>query len=232
MTNLYKLAVAVIASMFIAGSAVAFQGVSIGLYGSDATFWTEGSETEGSGDSEKNTGKVTRAHEFPSAFVEYTHTWDRFGISFGVEHVPGDAILGQKVRDDGTVDANEDSQDDGEYFAKAKISDHDTFYIEPMFAINDNIGIYVKAGITSVTVTTLERIALGEDSSTYGDASVNGETIGIGIRGQHANGLGFKLEAIKTEYDNISLTSTTGNANTIKADPSMNAARIAIFYNF
>ena len=67
-----------------------------------------------------------------------------------------------------------DDADTGVYTAKAEVSDHTTFYVEPTFYANENIGIYVKGGVSQITVTSLESIEvltkasrkLGQDRAT------------------------------------------------------------------
>ena len=96
----------------------------------------------------------------------------------------------------------------------------------------DNFGLYLKGGVSRVIVNSLESIALGEDSSAYGDETVLGGMYGLGAKIVHDSGLLFKLEYTKTIYETVKMTSTSGNKNIISADPEIEAFRFAIGYKF
>ena len=98
--------------------------------------------------------------------------------------------------------------------------------------VKENVGIYVKGGVSEVTVTSLESIDVGTDSSAYGNETVYGILTGVGVKGTTESGIGFKLEHVKTDYEGVELNSSTGNKNRITADVDQTATRIAIFYNF
>ena len=61
---------------------------------------------------------------------------------------------------------------------------------------------------------------------------INGTSYGYGLRAVSTVGVMFKLEYLKTDYDSITLDSTTGNKNRITADVEQEAVRIAIGYQF
>jgi hypothetical protein len=227
MNKLSKLIVAIVASLFISASAMAFEGFSIGIVGGTTDFDTTGSEftTQTDMTTEKNDGSASKSVDVGSFFAEYTVAQ---GSTFGIEVVPDTAEIGAKSR----VDGNTLTTDDGTYEAKANISDHVTVYVEPTYMMNEQFGIYVKGGAARVTVESKESIAFGADSSTYGDVDVWGVMYGAGIKMVGASGLFGKIEATKTEYGTVTLHSTTGSKNTITADPEAEAARIAIGYNF
>ena len=124
------------------------------------------------------------------------------------------------------------STHDGTYVGKAEISNLNTAYVEPTIYFNESLGVYVKAGVTHGHVDTLESIAIGGNSSTYGNKGVWGSMFGFGIRGTHSSGLFAKLEHLKHDYDTMEFKSGTGNVNTIKADIEQTATRLAVGYQF
>ena len=230
MEKLLRLTMVVAVSAFMSVSAIAFEGVSVGITLSSADFDTAGKELEGGGtlsttDNESNSGTAASTVEFGSGFIEYTSAQ---GSTFGVSYIPGDATLGTKSR----TDANDINTDDGTYTAKAEISDHWTAYVEPTLMLNENFGVFVKGGASKVTVNSLESISFGTDDSAYGNVDVWGVTYGAGFKAVHENGLFMKLEAMKTEYGTVTLRSTTGNKNTITADPESESVSLHIGYNF
>ena len=96
----------------------------------------------------------------------------------------------------------------------------------------DNFGLYLKGGVSRVIVNSLETIALGEDSSAYGDETVLGGMYGLGAKIVHDSGFLVKFEYTQTIYETVKMTSTSGNKNIISADPEIEAFRFAIGYQF
>ena len=233
MEKLLRLTMVVAVSTFMSVSAIAFEGVSIGIMLTSADFDTTGKELEGGGtlsttDNESTSGTSQSTVEFGSGFIEYTSAQ---GSTFGVSYIPGAATLGTKSRTDAESPSDPDS-DDGTYTAKAEISDHWTAYVEPTLMLNESFGVFVKGGASKVTVNSLESISFGTDDSAYGNVDVWGVTYGLGAKAVHENGMFVKLEAMKTEYGTVTLRSTTGNKNTITADPESETISLAIGYNF
>ena len=208
---------------------------AIGIIGATGKVDTSGSETEGGGDKEVTTATDQNDILYGSLFAEYTFG-EMYGMTLGASYTPMDRHLGTKSRTD-TAPADDDrdsasSNDAGTYTAKAEISNHATIYIEPTFMPTDNFGLYLKGGVSRVIVNSLESIALGEDSSAYGDETVLGGMYGLGAKVVHDSGLMFKLEYTKTIYETVTMTSTSGNKNIISADPEIEAFRLAIGYQF
>lgn len=238
MSKLYKYVVALVVAITFGAttSSIAFEGLSFGVIGNSATFDTTGSETEGStetgSDKETNSGSHSHDVEYPALFLEATTgTAGGFGMTVGIEYIPGSTSIGAKSRTDAAGDSTDG--DAGTYTAKAEVDNHITFYLEPTYMMNDNFGLYGKLGATHVNIKSLESIDIGADSSAYGDKGAWGGMYGIGIKAVHGSGLFFKLEGMKTEYSEIKLKSTSGTkAKNIAATPEQTAARIAIGYNF
>ena len=222
-------------STFVTSSAMA-GSYTIGIIGATGKIDTSGSETEGGGDGEKTETTIQDDILYGSLFAEYTFG-EMYGFTVGASYTPMDRSLGAKSRTDTqtTADANDTakgSNDSGTYKADADISNHATIYIEPTFMPTDNFGLYLKGGVSRVIVNSLENIALGEDSSAYGNETVFGGMYGLGAKIVHDSGLLFKLEYTKTIYETVKMTSTTGNKNIISADPEIEAFRLAIGYQF
>ena len=219
-------------SAFITSSAMA-GSYAIGIIGATGKVDTSGSETEGGGDKEKTSTTEQEGILYGSIFAEYTFG-EMYGLTLGVSYTPMDRSIGAKSRTDTQSETTDSasSNDSGTYTAKADISNHATIYIEPTFMPTDNFGLYLKGGVSRVIVNSLESIAIGEDSSAYGDETVLGGMYGLGAKIVHDSGLLFKLEYTKTIYETVKMTSTTGNKNIISADPEIEAFRLAIGYKF
>ena len=232
MSKLNKLITAVSVALLTSGAAIAdMSGFGIGVTGSSATFDTKGYELE-SGELERTS--ISKDVEYPAIWAEYSSPsyGPGLAVTLGVEFIPGEAELGAKSRTDTTADANEDDQDDSTYTAKAEVSDYMSIYLEPTLRLQDNFGIYIRGAVSEVTVNSLESIASGTDSSTYGNETILGGTVGVGITGQTEGGLYWKLSHETTKYETVELTSTTGNKNTVKAKPEQEATRLAIGIRF
>ena len=218
-------------SAFVTSSAMA-GSYAIGIIAATGKADTSGHETEGTGDKEKTSTSISEGLLYGSLFAEYTFG-EMYGMTLGVSYTPMDRSIGAKSRTDTNTATKPDTlDDDGTYTAKADISNHATIYIEPTFMPTDNFGLYLKGGVSRVIVNSLESIALGDDSSVYGDETVLGGMFGLGAKVVHDSGLLFKLEYTKTIYETVKMTSTTGNKNIISADPEIEAFRLAIGYQF
>ena len=130
------------------------------------------------------------------------------------QHSPGDPILSPGT----TLSSNVVNK------AEAEISNHITYY--GLMPLGDS-PIFVKGGITSMDVETKEVLATG---ATYGNTSVNGVTVGIGAHLERDNGLFLRVEANVAEYENLTLTGSTGNV--IQADLDTSEARFSIGKSF
>ena len=203
-------------------------GIAFGVIGNMATFDTDGVENEGTGE----TTKATHSSDvdYPEVFIEYAAQYEHVGMTFGLAVIPGDTEIGAKSRTDTASDANDANDDGGTYTAKADVSDHITIYVEPTLYAGNGFGIFLKAGVSHVTVNTLESITFGTDSSAYGNQSVFGGMTGAGIKYQAPNGLLVKVEHTETVYETIDLDGNNGN--TISAQPEQSSTRLSIGYQF
>ena len=208
------------ASAFISVSAMAGEGMSgfsIGVKGTTADFDTDGHEKEGG---ETTDGTASNSVDFGEVFLEYSMGEGQgYGVTMGVSWIPGSAELGTKSR----TDSNDLSTDDGTYTGKAEVDNHVTVYFEPTYNFTDAIGLFVRAGISHVDVITLESIAIGSDSSAYGDTDTFGGMVGAGFKAQHSSGIFAKVDASKTVYQTVKFTSASGNGNKIVASPEQEA---------
>ena len=203
-------------------------GIAFGVIGNMATFDTDGQENDSG--NETNTATHSSDVDYPEIFLEYAAQYEHVGMTFGVAVIPGDTEIGAKSRTDTASDANETSDDSGTYTAKAEVSDHITIYVEPTVYAGNGFGIFLKAGVSHVTVNTLESITFGTASSAYGNQSVFGGMTGAGIKYQAANGLLVKVEHTETVYETVDLDGNNGN--TISAQPEQSSTRLSIGYQF
>ena len=209
----------------------------LGVIGTGTHVSASGSETEGGGDTEKTTADEDHNAGMASIFAEYTLGESHgHGFTFGVSFSPMKAQIGARTRADTqtTEDAADTlggSDDSGTYSAKANVSNLTTLYVEPTLMWN-NLGVFLKGGLARIKIESLENINLGEDSSVYPDEWANGLLLGIGLTNRFDSGLFYKLEAVRISYEEISMTSTSGNKNVIAASTDQTSANFAIGYRF
>ena len=178
----------------------------------------EGSGTETLKDSSKKASKTVDDNTIiPSIFFELAAD---NGFGLGIEHVPGSADIGTGSR------ADDDAETANGNKASAEIDGLTSLYAIKTF---DN-GLFLKAGITQTDVVTKETLNTG---STYGNKSVDGKLIGVGIHKVRDTGVFFRASAEYTAYDTITLTSgvadaVTGTTNKVDADVDTMALKISI----
>jgi len=222
------------ASIFVASVAKAdMNGFTIGVIHSSSDFTTVGTEHDPGTPLETNTDSKMHNADYGSIFAEFSGVDDNgLSFAFGVEITPGEASLGSKARTDTDAGDSADGDDDGTYTAKAQVENMWGVYAEPGYVFNDIFGLYAKGGVTSMDIISLEGIAVGTDSSTYGNEQVWGAMYGFGVKAALPMGLVIKIEATEHVYEDISLQSATGNLNKITADVDSSDIRLAIGYNF
>jgi len=227
MKNIKNMLAVLVAIAALTNPLSAFEGLSFGGVYSMAKFDTSGSETEGgtantSDQHEKNSTSISNDVDYASFFAEYTFAQ---GSTIGIEVIPGEAELGVRSR---TETDTADDSDDGTNTAKAEVSDHITFYVEPTWMASETLGFYVKGGVSKVDINTQESLA---SASEYPNVTVYGQMVGFGAKAYAGNWFA-KLEYVETDYGDITITSTAGNRNTVQASPDQEATRVAVGYNF
>ena len=226
MNKLKKLLITTVAIVGFSTNLFSFEGFSVGAAYSNADFTTKGKEmtqgATGSGSAGVTSAEITRngSADIGSVFGEYTFAQ---GSTIGIDYIDGSATLGSASRTSVTPS--------GTVTAKATISDPLTFYVEPTFMMSDKFGIYLKAGVTEMTVTPSETDAASVTTSTYTAKDLYGKMMGYGAKFYMGNFF-VKAEYVETDFGTYSHTSTTGDNNTISADIDTDETRFALGYNF
>lgn len=205
-----------------------FEGFSVGVNISTADFDIKGREFDEksiTGEERETSAFVKRSisEDIVEGFIEYTFAQ---GSTIGIAIIPDDAQFKAETR---TITPTATGEgDSGTQTVKAKVSDHTLYYAEPTFMLGEKFGVYVKAGVAEVTVSSQESLAT---NSTYGNQDVWGVMTGYGAKFYMGNFF-VKAEYTETEYGKIMLTSTTGNKNIIEADIDSDKTTVALGYNF
>tara|TARA_B100001123_G_scaffold343567_1_gene390201 strand:+ start:687 stop:1415 length:729 start_codon:yes stop_codon:yes gene_type:complete len=212
-------------------------GLAVGVIGGATILDANGTEREGNS-SNSNTATETTTDAFnaifpyASYFGEVSFRGDYAGLAIGYENSPGAGTIGEGSRTDTDVDTSDDS-DTGLYSAKGEVEDFHQAYAElVVYPGAGNVGFFVKGGVAEVDVISLESIDKGAASSAYGNVTIDGTVVGGGVRGRHDSGIMWKLVFEHTDWDKVTLDSTTGNKNQITADLDTSTLKFGIGYQF
>lgn len=209
------------ASLLLATSAQAegVIGIKYGTGELDATknAYTAGNNTYAAASKAKD-------HEYGAIFAEIELPALE-GLSLGVEVIPFTAtIMLENAK---------------EAMTGAELSDHRTFYGQYMYSTG-NGGIYVKAGyamadIGTITQTKNDGVETPITTVNSQSTSLEGPMIGIGFQtNELANGLVARLEATYTDYDDISVTTSSNGSDNVKktAEAELTTFSISIAKSF
>jgi len=159
-----------------------------------------------------------------SGFIQY-----EFDTPFviGLDLIPGSAELAYRSQSRTHLTAADGTTTTITQKAQAEISDHTTLFIEtPGWG---RAGVFAKAGLIRVDVTTNESLGSG---AAYGNTDINGQVFALGVKPDLGNFI-LKLEASVTDYDDVQLKSTGSDAvTTIDADFDTVAAKLSLGYRF
>ena len=214
--------------MSFSTSAFSFEGFSVGATYSNIDYSTSGKESHSNGAAAVSTITSTTKNgsaDVGSIFAEYTFSQ---GSTIGIDYISGSAEIGKATSASRTSVIGPD----GSVTASATVKDPLTIYFEPTWMANDKFGLFLKGGITSVTVSPKENADAGSvTTSTYTDKDLYGRMMGVGAKYYMGNFF-VKAEYVETDFDTYSHISTTGEGNTITADIDTEETKFAIGYNF
>ena len=203
--------------------------LGFGVTASVVSLEADGSEVE-TGSQTAETTNASVDHTFPMGSIFAELQGDKWTL--GVEYTPLDADVSDKVQSRTDTETSVTSNNatvstKREQKAQAEIADHFMYYVE--FKPMDSM--YFKLGYLDADLNTTENLATG---SSYGNASLNGIQYGIGFKRDLNRGYA-KFEVSYSDYDNVSLTDSTGRTgvttnNTVSGD--IDTTQIRLSYGF
>ena len=230
MKNINKMITGAIAIAFLSTSVVAdssnFAGPYIGVQATVMGVELDASHNDNEGI--VTTGVAGKFAMIAGAEIGYAlPIGDSMLLDVGANYINGDA----KIESSSTSPAASTSNNPAVSFM---LEDYYTIYVAPTFALTDSSSIYIKFGVTESEVTVVG------DVTQPGD--LQGETYAIGTRTQLASGLFIRTEAGLSEFDKLTVTGKTANAETdqtvvstlttITADPTVAYGAVSIGYKF
>jgi len=224
-------------------STVSFAGsFGVGATFSQSEISASGTENRENLGTDLNTSSVSNDVLIGSLYAEYStdsfsFTSEGNGLVLGFEMTPGSADVSDKLKtrtDASTAATRADTtslNNGGTYSVNAAVDGYVNTYVEvPVYGM-----LYVKAGLSSLDVTTNETTANG---SSYGDVSIDGENYGVGLKGKFGGNLIWKAFYEETDFDQLKLTSTGNSttgisaANVVTADLDIKEYGLSIGYQF
>ena len=200
----------------------AYAEISYGVSASLTQIDASGTETEGG---EKNSADADNLVVVPSLFVEYGFS---DAISVGLDYIPlsADVSKNTKSRTDvetsvsGTTTTTTTSRTQK---AQAELTNHTTLYANYM--LTDTM--FLKAGVAYVELDATESLGTG---SKYGTEDIYGTVVGVGAKQDN-----IRVELLYTDYEDISLTSSTartGVTTNNKIDAELDTLQFKLSYAF
>ena len=192
----------------------------IGVTGTLAKIEASGNETEGTEtDTSTKSASVDNFVGYGSIYLENIRD---NGVTIGIEYVPFSADVSDKTHsrtDTSQAGSGEGRSGTTVNSAAAEIENYRTVYVElPVKAA------YVRLGFSQIDVNTQESVVT--DGGTYGDATLDGYNLGFGVKGESANGLKVKLNLQYTDFEDLSLSSSTNNS--ISADLDVTTLNLSV----
>tara|TARA_A100001011_G_scaffold67418_1_gene68626 strand:+ start:51 stop:710 length:660 start_codon:yes stop_codon:yes gene_type:complete len=158
------------------------------------------------GDTDYASASKAKSHEYGAIFAELEIPTVE-GLSLGIEVIPFTATI--------MLENPKEAQ------TGAELSDHTTIYGSYMYGMG-NGSVYVKAGyamadIGAITQTSNASVASAKTTINSQDNKMEGPMIGIGFQSNELTG-GFvaRVEATYTDYDDISVTTTSNGSTSVK----------------
>ena len=223
--------------VFVTSNIANAASINVGIQAGVADLNASGSET-----SSVNTGSeasVTTASvenamvPIAAIFAEYES--DFYGLTLGVSHIPMSADVSDSVKNrtdvEASVTGNVLTTTGGRDFkANAEVENFNSVYVE----LPVSGGFFVRAGLSQIDVNTKE--VASSNGGSYGNKTLDGQSLGAGLKGDFANGMGYKLFYEKTDFDTLKLTSTgnsvSGENNSLTADLDVTELKFALSYKF
>lgn len=219
--NKFKLIIS--AFTFLVFATVNASAVNIGISGAIMDF--DGDGTEKVAGENSNTGSASETVGVPSIFIE---TESDSGWVFGIDYIPVGAEFVSESKSQTNITSAASATETLTQKVEGDLDNHITFYVEtPAFSLGPT-GVFLKAGVISVDVTSNESIGTG---STYGNDTIFGTTVGLGFKGDLPGNAYYKLEAYYSDYETIEL-SATNTTNSVTGDIDAQSAKLSIGYRF
>ena len=201
------LTIAFLASYVTAAYSQGSMGFTVNLADIDTSL-SDDIDNNGSTDTTKD---ISNEVVFGSIFLE--RELDN-GVVVGIDFIPFEAEFESRSTTQSSIKEKGSSTTTGTNKGTADVSKHLTLYVQPTRELDNGSKIFATLGLVKADVESKVQSVSSTDKTV--DQSLDGYKFGVGMkRDLGANGF-FKLELNKTDYDEIS--ATTSNNTKVTAD--------------
>ena len=175
-------------------------------------------DSNGTTDTTKN---ISNDVTFASIFFEKAVNDN---MSVGVDFIPFEAEFESRSTTQASLKGKTDSTASGTNKGTADVSKHFTFYLQPQKEISDGLKVFGTLGLVRADVESLVQSVSSTDKTV--EQSLDGMKLGLGLKKE--TGIGFiKFEYSKTDYDDISTTTSNNTKVTADIDTTVLALSVA-----
>jgi len=194
----------------VMASGLASADIGVGVTGTIAMIDASGSEKEPTTSGETTTTSVDNRAVYGSVFIEAIAD---NGFTMGVAYNPFSADVSDDVHErteTSVAGSGEGVTGSNTRKASAEVENYRTLYMEIPVST-----MFIKLGLSQIDVNTTENALT--NGGTYGDATLDGYNIGIGVR-QDKGSYYYKASIDYVDFEDLSLSSTTNNSITADLD--------------
>ena len=147
-------------------------------------------------------------------------------MSIGIDFIPFEAEFESRSTTQASIKGAGTSTT-GTNKGTADVSNHLTFYIQPQREIEDGLKVFGTLGLVRADVESKVQSISSTDKTV--DQDLDGLKLGLGVKKETDFGF-VKLEFSRTDYDDIS--ATTSNNTKVTADIDTNILALSVARNF
>ena len=149
-------------------------------------------------------------------------------MSVGIDFIPFEAEFESRSTTQSSIKEKGSSTTTGTNKGTADVSNHLTLYVQPTKVLDDGSKLFATLGYVKADVETLVQSVSSTNKTV--DQTLEGFKIGVGTkRDIGANGI-FKIELSRTDYDDIS--ATTSNSTKVTADIDATVLSVSVGKSF
>ena len=191
-------------------------GITISSADIDSTV-TDDIDSNGTTDTTKD---LSNDVSFASIFIEKALNDN---MSVGIDFIPFEAEFESRSTTQASIKGAGTSTS-GTNKGTADVSKHLTVYVQPQREITDGLKVFGTLGLVRADVESLVQSVSSTDKTV--EQSLDGIKLGLGLKKE--TGIGFiKFEYSKTDYDDISTTTSNNTKVTADIDTTVLALSVA-----
>ena len=202
---------------FVSNAYSATMGFTVSMANIDSDL-SDDIDSNGTTDTTKS---VSNEIAFGSIFIENELP---NGLIVGFDFIPFEAEFESRSTTQASIKGKTTSSTSGTNKGTADVSRHLTFYLQPQKEIKGGLKLFGTLGIVKADVESLVQSVSSTDKTV--EQSLDGMKLGLGLKKE--TGIGFiKFEYSKTDYDDISTTTSNNTKVTADIDTTVLALSVA-----